>query len=95
VMATGPAGVQLLTAEQWQKFPNLKMLFDLNVAPPYGIEGLDPHWRGKHVDGQILYGGLGVGPFKLRVHKASIMSLFDRIQVMNLEGIYELARTLK
>jgi hypothetical protein len=95
VLATGPAGVQLLCAEQWQNHPNLKALIDLNVAPPFGIEGLDPHWRGKHVDGRILYGGLGVGPFKLRVHKASIMSLFDCIQILNLEGIYELACTLK
>jgi hypothetical protein len=95
VMATGPAGVQLLSAQQWQVHPNLKAVIDLNVAPPYGIEGVDPHWRGKHVDGHILYGGLGVGPFKLRVHKASIMSLFDCIQILNLEGIYELARTLK
>jgi hypothetical protein len=94
LLATGPAGVQLLSLRQWHNQPDLKVLIDLNVAPPYGIEGVEPHWHGKQVDGRIIYGGLGVGPFKLNIHKASIMILFDRIQVLNLEGIYELARTL-
>ena len=74
--------------------PTLKVLCDLNVAPPFGIEGVDSRARGEEKEGHILYGGLGIGHVKMRIHKAAIMSLFEEDRIMDLEGIYALAKKL-
>lgn len=94
VIATGPAGIQLVSERDWMENPTLKVLCDLNVAPPFGIEGIDSRARGEERDGHILYGGLGIGHVKMRIHKAAIMSLFEEDRIMDLEGIYALAKKL-
>jgi hypothetical protein len=94
VLATGPAGVQLLCQSDWAYHPSLKVLADLNVAPPYGIEGVDPRWHGHEENGRVLLGGLGIGHLKMKVHKAAVMSLFDADVILNTEEIYDLAKTL-
>ena len=94
VLATGPAGIQLISEQDWMSNPGLKVLCDLNVAPPFGIEGIDSRARGEEKMGHILYGGLGIGHVKMRIHKAAIMSLFEADRVMDLEGIYNLAKKL-
>lgn len=92
VLATGPAGVQLLCRSDWTHHPSLRVLADLNVAPPYGIEGIDPHWRGHEEDGRVFFGGLGIGHVKMKVHKAAIMSLFEADVILDTEEIYALAK---
>jgi hypothetical protein len=94
VLATGPSGVQLLGQSDWSRYPDLQLLADLNVAPPYGIEGVNPHWRGHEENGKVFFGGLGVGHLKMKVHKAAIMSLFEVEVVLDTAEIYTLAKTL-
>ena len=94
VIATGPAGMRLISEDQWKNNPDLRILCDLNVAPPFGIEGIEPNWKAREEDGRILYGGLGIGHLKMRVHKRAIMSMFEREQVLNVEEIYALAKSL-
>ncbi|MEJ2352101.1 MAG: methylenetetrahydromethanopterin dehydrogenase [Anaerolineales bacterium] len=94
VLATGPAGVQLLCQSDWAYHPSLKVLADLNVAPPYGIEGVNPHWHGHEENGRVFFGGLGIGHLKMKVHKAAVMSLFDADVILDTEEIYALAKTL-
>jgi hypothetical protein len=93
-LSTGPAGVQVLRRDDWLNHSNLKILADLNVAPPYGIEGLEPRWRGLDHDGQVLFGGLGIGGVKMQVHKTAILSLYEEDVILDTEEIYELAKCL-
>jgi hypothetical protein len=93
-LSTGPAGVQVLRRDDWLNHSHLKVLADLNVAPPYGIEGIDPRWRSLEHDGQVLFGGLGIGGVKMQVHKTAILSLFEEDRILNTEEIYALAKVL-
>jgi hypothetical protein len=92
VLSTGPAGVQILHRDDWLNHSHRKVLADLNVAPPYGIEGIDPHWRGHKYAGQLLFGGLGIGGVKMQVHKTALMCLFDEDCVLDTPEIYQLAK---
>lgn len=95
ILATGPSGVQLLRQSDLADHPSIKVLADLNVAPPYGIEGVEPHWRGHAKDGMVFFGGLGIGHLKMKVHKAAIMSLFKADVILDTKEIYALAKTLR
>ncbi len=94
VLSTGPAGVQILRRDDWLGLSSLKLLADLNVAPPYGIEAIEPQWRGLQQVGKILFGGLGIGGVKMQVHKAALMSLFAQDVILDTAEIYALAKEL-
>lgn len=94
VLSTGPAGVQILRRDDWLKRTGIKVMADLNVAPPYGIEGINPHWRGHEQDGRVMFGGLGIGHAKMQTHKAALMGLFEQERILDTEEIYELAKSL-
>jgi hypothetical protein len=45
--------------------------------------------------GVIAFGPIGVGGFKMKVHKACIARLFERNDlVLDTQGVYEVAREL-
>ena len=74
---------------------DLKVAIDLNAVPPLGIEGVEVTDKGKDRDGVIVYGAVGVGDTKMRVHKLAIARLFERNdQVMDAEEVYALAAGL-
>lgn len=93
-LAAGPADVQLLAEEDWQLNSTLEVLADLNVAPPPGIAGINFHMHGEKQDGRILYGGLGIGGFKMKVHKTALRRLFEKDVVLDADGIYAIAKEL-
>jgi hypothetical protein len=94
VLSTGPAGVQIIHSEDWLSRPGIKVLADLNVAPPYGIEGIAPQWRNHKLEGRITFGGLGIGHVKMQIHKTAVMSLFEDERILDTLEIYELAKSL-
>jgi hypothetical protein len=94
VLSTGPAGVQMMQMEDWLKRPGIKVLADLNVAPPYGISGIDPHWQRHEQDGRLMFGGLGIGRVKMQIHKSALMSLFEADRILDTEEIYELGKDI-
>ncbi len=77
VLAAGAAGVTLLPESVWTSLPELKVLADCNAVPPAGIEGIKPGWNGREREGKILFGALGIGELKMRVHKACLKRLFE------------------
>ena len=94
-VATGAAGVRLLPEAVWREHGALEVLADPGTTPPSGIEGLEPFDRGEVRHGKRTYGGLAIGSLKLRLHRACIARLFERNdQVLDVEEIYALARTL-
>lgn len=96
IIAAGAAGIQLISKSVWEQCEQLKVLIDLNAVPPLGIEGVDVMDKAK-VDGQqILYGAIGVGGTKMKIHKAAIASLFEsNEQVLDAEEIYSIGESLE
>ncbi|MCE2811682.1 MAG: methylenetetrahydromethanopterin dehydrogenase [Planctomycetaceae bacterium] len=77
VFACGAAGVRLMTSEQLKQAKDLRVAIDLNAVPPLGIDEIaltdKAVLRGQRYD----YGALGVGGLKMKIHKASVASLFE------------------
>jgi methylenetetrahydrofolate/methylenetetrahydromethanopterin dehydrogenase (NADP+) len=95
VFAAGAIGMQLLKAEDWQNNPNIRMMADVNAQPPLGIEGIEATDKGKDRDGKIVFGALGVGGLKLKLHRACIGRLFESSDaVFDAEEIYALAKEM-
>lgn len=91
----GPAGVQLVPKSAWSGRPKLKIAVDLNAVPPLGIEGIDVNDAGARREGVIVYGALGVGNLKTKLHKACIARMFERNDlVLDAETIADVAREL-
>ncbi|MDP3334243.1 MAG: NADP-dependent methylenetetrahydromethanopterin/methylenetetrahydrofolate dehydrogenase [Methylococcaceae bacterium] len=95
VLATGAAGVELITAEQWQNNPTLEMMADANATPPLGFGGIDMMDKGIERHGKIVWGAIGFGTLKLALHRACIAKLFeDNKQVFDAENIFALAKEM-
>jgi hypothetical protein len=95
LLNAGPAGVQLVPRGAWASAKTLRVLADLNAVPPLGIEGVDVMDAGAERDGTKTFGALGVGNFKMKVHKRCIAKLFERNDlVLDAESIGDVAREL-
>jgi methylenetetrahydrofolate/methylenetetrahydromethanopterin dehydrogenase (NADP+) len=91
VIAAGAAGVVLLPQSIRQKVSSLRVLVDLNAVPPIGIEGIQVADHGAERDGCHVYGALGVGATKMKIHKAAIAKLFTTNDaVLDAEQVYEI-----
>ncbi len=91
----GPAGVQMIPRSAWAGRSGLAVAIDLNAAPPLGIEGVDTNDNAVVRDGVTCFGALGVGSFKMKLHKACIARLFERNDlVLDAETIEDVSRTL-
>jgi hypothetical protein len=92
-LTAGAAGVRFLPQAVWAEHPTLKALADVNAVPPLGIEGIEATDRGTERDGKRVFGALGIGGLKMKVHRACVAQLFERNDaVIDLERIYEVAR---
>ena len=88
----GPAGVRLVPREAWAGRRGLRAAVDLNAVPPLGIEGIDVTDSGTEREGTIVFGALGVGALKMKIHRACIAHLFERNDlVLDAETIAEIA----
>ncbi len=95
LLAAGAAGVRLVTSAQWSVVPTLRALADVNAVPPAGIEGVEAGDNGAQRGQTIAFGAIGVGGFKMKVHKACIGRLFERNDlVLDAEGVYAVAKEL-
>jgi len=96
LLNTGPAGVLLVPRAAWSARRGLAIACDLNAVPPLGIEGIEVTDDGKDRDGVTAFGAIGVGGFKMKVHKACIARMFERNDaVLDAESIAELAAGLQ
>jgi len=95
VVAAGAAGVTLLPDSVRQKLPDLKVAIDLNAVPPLGIEGVKSGDKGVERNGLKVWGALGVGGTKMKIHKKAVQTLFTaNDKVLDAEDVLELGRTL-
>ena len=95
LLNSGPAGVQMVPKSAWTGVKTLKIAVDLNAVPPLGIEGVDVNDAGVTKNGVIVFGAFGVGNFKTKLHKACVVKLFERNDlVLDAETIADIAREL-
>jgi len=78
LFSCGAAGVQMVDAVSFMKAPtSLKVLVDLNAVPPLGIEGVELDHKAYHHEGRVLYGALGIGGLKMKIHRTALTRLFN------------------
>ena len=95
VLASGPAGVQVLREEVWSANPTIELLADYNAAEPLGIEGVEAGDDLVERHGKLVLGALAVGGAKMKVHKACVRQLFERNDlVLDADGVYAVAREI-
>jgi hypothetical protein len=96
IIAAGAAGIQLISQQTWQICEQLKVLIDLNAVPPLGIEGVDVMDQQRTEGDVILYGAIGVGGTKMKIHKAAVARLFEsNDQVLDADEIYAIGESLE
>jgi methylenetetrahydrofolate/methylenetetrahydromethanopterin dehydrogenase (NADP+) len=90
----GAAGVTLLRRAVWAGHPTLRAMADVNAVPPLGIEGIEAADKDVEREGKRVFGALGVGSLKMKVHRACIARLFERNDaVVDLDEVYRVARS--
>jgi len=95
LLNAGLAGVQLVPRAAWGHVRSLRAVVDLNAVPPLGIEGIEVTDSAVDRNGVKTFGALGVGNFKMKVHKRCVAKLFERSDlVLDAESIGEVAREL-
>ena len=77
IVAAGAAGVTLLDAAGRATAVKARVLIDLNAVPPAGIEGIVAADKAKADGAAVVYGALGVGGTKMKIHRAAIRRLFE------------------
>ena len=93
-LCTGAAGIMLIPESVWVEHATLKVLADVNAVPPTGIEAIKPTWDGKEKHGKIIFGALGIGGLKMKIHRASVAKLFEKNDtVLEAEEIFATAKS--
>jgi len=93
IIATGAAGIQLLSAEQRSRLGSLKVAIDLNAVPPVGIEGVEVFDKAVERDEVFCYGAIGVGGTKMKIHKAAVKKLFTaNNQLLDTAAVFEIGQ---
>jgi len=89
VIATGPEGIQVLSKSIWSKFPQIRILADVNAVPPAGIEGVGIQDDCKDLEGKVAIGALAIGDLKMKCHHKLVERLFeDNKTIFDLEKVY-------
>jgi methylenetetrahydrofolate/methylenetetrahydromethanopterin dehydrogenase (NADP+) len=77
IVAAGAAGVTLLGTTGRGLVDRGLVLIDLNAVPPAGIEGIAATDKARQEGSAVVYGALGVGGTKMKIHRAAIRRLFE------------------
>ncbi|GJD53278.1 Bifunctional protein MdtA [Methylobacterium crusticola] len=95
VFCAGAIGLELLTEAQWSGEASIRYLADYNAQPPLGFNGIEATDKGRERHGKVVFGALGIGGLKLKLHRACVARLFESAEgVFDAEEIYALAREM-
>jgi hypothetical protein len=96
VVSAAAAGVRTISRAQLTGGEMLKVVMDLNAVPPLGIEGVQITDNGREENGIKYFGAIGVGGLKMKIHKASVASLFhSNDQTLDAEQIFDIGQRLE
>jgi hypothetical protein len=95
LLNAGPAGVCLVPKSAWDGLAGLRAAADVNAVPPLGIDGIDVMDNGADRGGVKVFGALGVGGLKMKIHKACIARLFEKNDlILDAEAIADVASAI-
>ncbi len=95
LFAAGAAGVRLLDGDWMAGLGDLRVAVDCNAVPPTGLAGIAATDRSRTAGPTVVYGALGVGGLKMKIHRRCIARLFEANDlVLDLDGIMEVAESL-
>jgi hypothetical protein len=95
VFGAAKAGIQLLDAKQWQNHPTLELIADVGTSKILGFEGINVMDKDTERFGKRVFGGIGIGALKLKLHRACIAKLFEsNDQALDAEAIYKIAQEM-
>ncbi len=95
VFGAGKTGVKLLSLADWRDHSSIEVMADVNTQPPLGFEGIDMMDKGDQRHGKTIYGGIGIGALKLKLHRACISRLFEsNEEILDAEEVYSIAETM-
>jgi threonine dehydrogenase-like Zn-dependent dehydrogenase len=95
LLSAGGAGIRLVPRDAWAERSGLRAAVDVNAVPPLGVEGIEVTDNSTDRNGVTVFGALGVGHLKMKLHKACIARLFERNDfVLDAEAIADIARGL-
>jgi hypothetical protein len=96
LLSAGPPAIRLVPREGWSGRPGLRAVADVNAVPPLGVDGIEVNDDGVVREGVVVFGALGVGKLKMKIHKACIARLFAQNDlVLDAETIADVARELE
>jgi methylenetetrahydrofolate/methylenetetrahydromethanopterin dehydrogenase (NADP+) len=78
LLTAGPPGVTVVPQGAWRDHPTLRAAVDLNAVPPLGIEGIAVTDSAAVHGATTVFGALGAGSLKMKIHRACIARLFER-----------------
>ena len=95
VFGAAKSGIQLLNAKQWQQHPTLELIADVGTSKVLGFEGIDIMDKDTERYGKHVFGGIGIGALKLKLHRACIAKLFESNDIaLDAETIYKIAQAM-
>jgi methylene-tetrahydromethanopterin dehydrogenase len=98
VVATGAAGIELLSAALVASAPRLKVAADVNAVPPAGIAGVGALHNGATIagsaSGAVGIGALAIGNIKYQAQHRLLKQMIetDKPVYLHFEHAYEVAR---
>lgn len=92
LFAGGPAGIQVLSHDDWKGTESLQVVVDYSATEPVGVEGIDSGADLEEQDGKLVLGALAVGGPKMKLQKACVRRLFEESGlVLDVDGVYDVA----
>jgi len=95
IIAAGAAGTTLLGSAGRTLATSARVLIDLNAVPPAGIDGIIATDKAKPAGAAVLYGAIGVGGTKMKIHRAAIERIFRQTEAfLDAEDLLAIGETL-
>ncbi|MBA7526669.1 hypothetical protein ES705_18836 [subsurface metagenome] len=70
IWSVGKAGVQMISKKLMNQLPPNKIVIDINLVPPYGIEGMKPdYYNTEFYPGIYAIGALNIGRLKYKIER--------------------------
>lgn len=70
IWSVGKAGIQMLSKEVLKQLSSNKIVVDINLVPPYGLEGIKPEFDDEEFfSGIYAIGALGIGRLKYKIER--------------------------
>lgn len=95
VFAAGAPSASFVEVGWLERHPHVHFAADLNAVPPAGLAGIEPTDCGRQSGPAVLYGAIGVGALKMKLHKHSLRQLFERNdRVLDIDEVFALGQAL-